>query len=459
MKAALVKSVECGIIPLVCAAFIGCAREAAPPNIILVTIDTLRPDHLSCYGYGRETSPFIDGLAARGTLFRNAYATSSWTPPSMASIFTSLYPRSHGVNHGHLSQLRKKVVMQELLSPDFMTIPEALKANGYATFGVSTNPHMYPGTGFERGFDRFAGLWFSDALATNEEVAKLKEEIGAARPYFLWVHYFDPHDPYLMRDPWIREYAVQRSACKKWARMTMKEIRERQEEIAADPEALRALGDLYDSEIAFTDNALRELFELLAVDEKALVIITSDHGEGFLDHGLLGHGNSLFEELIRVPLVVALPAGEARARSVAEAVSITDVFPTILAAAGAAVPAGIDGKSLLPLVKGAREDTGRTLLAEQSRGPRENYLKAIRQRRWKAIFRGDELEEPLLFDLETDPLERKNAADERAGGAGSMRDALGGWLEAHPEFEAPLADRGMEKNRVDELRSLGYLDD
>jgi arylsulfatase A-like enzyme len=151
----------------------GCGKKTAVPtgpNIILITIDTLRADHLSCYGYHRQTSPFIDSIAGESVVFTNAYSTSSWTAPSMASIFTGHYPRSHGVLHGVARGPKAAVTGQEILVKDFLTIAEALKTAGYTTFGVSSNGHISRGTGFSQGFDYFATHWFMKSPAPHSSV-------------------------------------------------------------------------------------------------------------------------------------------------------------------------------------------------------------------------------------------------------------------------------------------------
>ena len=182
--------------------FLSCQKKEEPLSVILITIDTLRADHLSCYGYRRNTSPNIDNIAKEGVFFQNAVASSSFTPPSMATIFTSKYPSSHGVKHGVFK--KNKVFNQEVLSDSIQTLAEILKENGYATYGFHTNPHLSKEFGFAQGFDFFNQFTFYDALELNSEILRNKDKIKSGGKYFLWVHYFDPHWPYLKRTPWIK---------------------------------------------------------------------------------------------------------------------------------------------------------------------------------------------------------------------------------------------------------------
>lgn len=441
----------------------GCGRPVPPAapaptghNIVLVTIDTLRADHLSGYGYHRPTSPFLDSLAARGTLFSNAWASSSWTPPSMASIFTGLYPRSHGVIHGQMDAARGKVVEQQMLVAEFPVIAAHLSENGYTAYGISTNLHMTEANGFARGFHRFANLGFSRAPAANRAFEEVLPEIRDSRPYFLWIHYFDPHDPYFPCRPWINEYNPDKDSFRQYSSKTMKELREMLDEIRADPAAPGILRDLYDSEINYTDDHIRALVEDLPDLANTVIIVTSDHGEEFLERGEIGHGSSLYQEQVRVPLIVVPPAGPA-AEVVEEPVSIVDIFPTVCAAAGIAPPPGLQGQSLLPLTAGTAEGEERAIFAELSRARAARQQEAIRRGEWKFLRRGGRGIGRRLYNLARDPGEKRNLAEDEPELARHLEGELDAWLEAHPLFAAPPADEPLGEKEIKELRSLGYL--
>ena len=435
----------------------GCRRAEPPPNIVLITVDALRPDHLSCYGYGRKTSPAIDALAARGTLFRNACAASCWTPPSLASLMTSLPPRTHGVVHGQVSPGEKKVLHQQFLSARFRTLAETLKSAGYATFGVSTTGHTAAETGFGRGFDRYAGLWFADAAEADRSVEGFLGDMRKSPPYFLWIHYFDPHDPYFAREPWITEYNPGWKRYAAWSQMVMRDMQKRKGEIAADPALLGALKDFYDSEINYADAFIGKLLEKLPDGGRAMVILSADHGEEFMDHGLIGHGNSLFEELIRVPLIAVLPGAGKSIGTVDVPVSALDILPTICDAAGIRPPAGVEGRSLLPLMRGERPGGDRAVYAELDRPRTSGHREAMRLGKWKYILSGWDGPEEFLFDLSRDPGERHDLFPREREVAAGAREAMRRWIGAHPEYKAPAAASPLSGERKKALRSLNYL--
>ena len=280
-------------------------------NIVLITIDTLRADHLSCYGYERTTSPNIDAIAQKGIIFRNAIAPSSWTAPSMASLFTSVYPVNHGVIHGIGYKKGETINIQEVFSAELRTLPEILQEQGYSTFGVASNLHLSEKFGFARGFDYFHCLPWVPAERVNGTIASWQDEIKNADKFFLWVHYFDPHHFYQARSPWIEDYTSQALTDELGlSQKTWSELTSLIPMLQQNPQALANLIALYDSEINFVDSAIGDLFKGLALDDNTLVIITADHGEEFLDHGGLGHGESLYQEVIHIPLIVKLPYRE-----------------------------------------------------------------------------------------------------------------------------------------------------
>ncbi len=451
---------------------LGCGRwSGRPPNIILITIDTLRVDHISCYGYERSTTPFLDTIASKGTLFQKAYATSSWTLPSMTSIFTGLYPRTHGLHRVTFVHNEERKITtwgtttHQVLSPHLVTLAEVLKKNGYRTFGISCNPHLSEGMGFARGFDYFGNYWFVDGKIINHKVQLWEEELKESDRYFLWLHYFDPHDPYEAREPWIREYNSNEEQYRKWSEESYN-IFGREKEVASQPGLLETLVDLYDSEINYTDSLIQVLLqELLPPDPNRMIIITSDHGEGFLEHELVGHGNSLFEELIRVPLIIMPPEGKIVFSFVDQSVTINDIFPTICEAAGLDVPSGLHGRSLFPLMEDEREvewDGERDIISEVRREDvEEGYQEVLIRGRWEYNVRrkrGKESLEHFLYDLENDPSERVNLIQSDPVTASNMLTALNMWLDAYPLFEAPVAEQMMNREQMEQLESLGYLE-
>ena len=239
------------------------------PNIILIVIDTLRADHLPFYGYQKNTAPFLDSISNQCFVFDNACAASSWTAPSTASIFTSLYPFQHGVITGFFAteKLQKdnmEIVLNKI--PDVIpTIPEILRSIGYKTYGFAANINISQKLGFARGFDVFAHTNDTPADVLNREIIKWSGNMKASSPYFLYIHYNDPHFKYRKRKPWYQK----------------------------NEDAILDTISAYDSEISYVDEKIREIFDLLELaDSNTLLIITSDHGEEFNDHGDLGHGKN-----------------------------------------------------------------------------------------------------------------------------------------------------------------------
>ncbi|HMB68792.1 MAG TPA: sulfatase, partial [bacterium] len=270
-----------------------------PPNVVIVMIDTLRPDHLALYGYGTVTSPFLDDLGDRSLVFRRATSTSSWTAPAVASLFTGLYPQQHGVTLGLQAQRTtggRQKLSAHRLAPDVRTLPEVFRRAGYATYGISTNVNVDQALGFQRGFDRFvrlehvplagiadpiAGKTPANIPATAEHVdAVLREwepDLRAADPWLLYLHFMDPHKPYHARPPWF-------------------------EDPGPDGDGTVAA---YDSEIAYLDRTLARIHERLGLGGHDIVVVVSDHGEEFGDHGGHGHKGGLHRELNRIVLMIS----------------------------------------------------------------------------------------------------------------------------------------------------------
>jgi arylsulfatase A-like enzyme len=305
----------------------GCARrEPAGParhNVLIYMVDTLRADHLGCYGYSRPVSPSIDAFAAGSVLFENAVAHSSWTRPSVASILTGLTPLEHGV--------RRRA---DKLADEVQTLPELLQAAGWSTAAFSPNPHVSRATGFRQGFDRFA-MFLDDtrsAALTRHVLQWVDARPAQGPPWFVYAHALDPHGPYQPPADLRQRFAAQVTRAD--AGTTEDLIAAMRMRPGSRAGRVRELRDLYDAEIADTDRAFGALLEGLRqrrLLEDTLIVFVADHGEGFDEHRLLTHGNSLYAELIDIPLIVKLP-GRAPARREAALARQIDVLPTVLAA-------------------------------------------------------------------------------------------------------------------------------
>jgi len=429
-----------------------CGTRSRKPDIIVVLLDACRSDHLSCYGYERKTSPFLDSLAAKGTRFAECRAVAPWTAPSVASIFTGLPPHSHGVLRGVAQE--RGIHGQELLDDSFVTLAETMKAAGYATFGVSGNAHVSKETGMAQGFDYFTNMWFPQSSVLHEEIKPLKRKLQSARPFFLFVHYFNPHSPYVAAEPWTGQYARHPEMIRQWSGRQMEELRPQIPVMSTNRAILETLVDLYDSDINMVDDYVRRLFAEILPERKAVVVILSDHGEGFLEHGYLGHAQSLFDEELRVPLIIVPPDGNAGGRVVSEPVSLLDIYPTLAEFAGVKAPAGIRGQSLVGAVSGKSVPGPQQVMAEFDRGA---ALRCIVDNRWKLIADGTNVSARMLFNIASDPGETNNMAAAEPARADNLSLELEALRNATPTFQAPRGAIRLSPEQERMMHALGYV--
>lgn len=358
----------------------GLARAPVPqhPNILLISIDTLRADHLSVYGSPIDTSPTLVGLARTGTVFSNAYSTSSWTTPAVVSMLTSVLPTRHGVNHGIVKDDRA-LVGQEVITNDLPILAEVLHQREYQTFGVAANVHLDGAFGFARGFDHYDCPGFVGAARVLETVRTWKAKIAPDKPYFAWIHFFDPHEPYVPREPWMTQFLAGRP---RHPELENVPSARRFEKMNLSDELVDYVKLLYDSEIRFTDDYVGRVLAELGATENDFVIVVSDHGEEFGEHGLFAHGQSLYEASVRIPLIMRFPGERFANVTVSETVSIMDVFPTILEVAGLPAIPALQGTSVIPALSGEAKES-RPIILHLSR---DVELRAIVTEGWKLIY-------------------------------------------------------------------------
>lgn len=339
---------------------------SAAPDILLISIDSLRSDHLGCYGYEAPTSPFMDSLATAGVRFETAISTSSWTAPAHAALFTGLYDSAHGLIDDFLK-----------LSPSSTTLAEILKDAGYATSGFFGGPYLAPLFGFGKGFDDYVNCMAtldveldqssddfraelkkvgrasrSDVTGprTLEAVSAYLQEM-AERPAFFFVHLWDVHFDYYAPREYVRIFAPSYEGEFDGASL-LEDPRIHQDMSTRDFNYLIAL---YDGEIRFTDDIIRKLVSKIAErrgPENLLTIITSDHGDEFFDHDRKGHRHTLYDELIKVPLILHWPGHFPEKMVIPDQVRIVDVLPTLLSVVGIPLQHGIHGRDLSPLLRG-----------------------------------------------------------------------------------------------------------
>ena len=401
------------------------------PNIVMIVLDTVRADHLPPYGYARDTAPFLAELAAKGVVFDRAYAASSWTSPSVATLFTSVYPFQHGVIWG-MKKMREAGYRFNHLPSALETMPEALREAGYTTFAVSDNINVSPLTRFDAGFDRFESASDASSEAVNKRIKKWRADLDKAKPYFLYIQYMDAHAPYNPRAPWFDEFMKDPLA----------QQGERPDYVAA-----------YDSEVRYMDDRFRGLYESLGWDRDTIIIVTADHGEEFWDRGMGGHAHTLHEELLHVPLIViggGFPAGR-----VARPVGLVDVLPTLRAMTGLPRDDRNEGVSLLPLLEGgARGWRDRTLYSHLVTFDEGAIHEGIIDGRWKLIAtRGGS----LLYDIVDDPHEQRDLAAARPDLVRQLRDRYQAFAGSSRTYVELPTTQDLPPDAVEQLKALGYI--
>lgn len=418
------------------AAFSLAAHTRAPrrPNVVVILIDTLRADHLSFHGYARPTAPFLSTLAGEGVVFDNAWSTAGWTAPATASLFTSLYPQQHGVVFGLDRAVDGEPIEDRRLvnriPAEIETLAEMFQAAGYRTLGVSDNVHVSRETGFDQGFDEFESSTGATAERLHKWVRDHRAQMAQRQPYFLYAHYVEPHEPYLPREPWYSKFAQDGTPRGSHARFV----------------------DAYDSEIRSLDDGLARLYRACGWSEDTVLVVTSDHGEEFGDHGAGGHAHTLYSELLHVPLLVrGLPG--AVARRVDESVSLVDVLPTLRDLVGRPADPRAEGVSLLPLLRGGTQGFDRPLFAHLVQFRTGRVWEATLQGEWKRIRLHPGA--PQLFNLADDPREQQDLS----GTLPSVSAALDRDQAAFAtRFGAPRipVDTAMTPQTLEGLRALGY---
>jgi arylsulfatase A-like enzyme len=443
----------------------GCAPspEPAPPEIVIVIgIDTLRADHLGLYGAARPTSPFLDSLAREGAVFERAYATSPWTLPTFASIFTGRLQSGHAAGVIPRNSDREweseqiGPLQRTVLDPAAETLAGRLADAGWKGLAVVQNPYLNPAFGIDRGFefyDYLAGDW-QDSRRADEVIDRSLQwidEQGGER-FMLFVHLFDPHMPYDPPAPWAGTFtdAISGGGSLPVAGLPQ-DIHDNAAELS---EARREfIAAAYDEEIRFVDSQLERFVASLrqrGIWDRALVVLTSDHGEELFDHGGFEHGHTLYEELLRVPLIIWGPGIEGSRTQ--EPVSVADITPTVLDAAGLSSPEGIFGRSLLPHLLDGSPIGERVLVAEGTLYGAERKAAIL----WPhKLIRNERNGRTWLFDLEADPGEQHPLT-----GSPEIRDALAAALDL--QLRASADGVSYEQMEIDpelreQLRALGYI--
>jgi arylsulfatase A-like enzyme len=440
------------------AAAAGCgprdAAPASPPNIVLLVVDCLRADRIGAgSAHPRAVATHLDRLVREGTTFRHAFAQSSWTRPSVPTLLTGLYPSEHGLGAFLEEEGR---VTGGTLSPSAVTIAEALRALGYSTALFGEQNQLAPKFGLDQGFDAYDHRGSRAPRIHERVLAWLDGEraAGAAKPFFAYLHYLELHWPYCAPPPARGVFTAGyrgRPLCDDWRRLR-EEIRSGAVVLTA--EEIEAMKAQYDEELYGLDGHVGELFAALGergLWDDTLVVLTSDHGEEFFEHGGMAHGTSLYDELIHVPLVIKPPASwNAPAGAATDALAESrDLFPTLLEAAGASLKDDTARRSLLPWVRGTAGDPREFVVAELG------DTLAVRTLGHKLIVeRGGE---SRLYDLASDPAETRDLASQEPEVVARLEGHLRRWRAALQPIPAGAAET-LDDETVEGLRGLGYLD-
>ncbi len=452
----------------------GCAPQprSSEPNVVLVVMDTVRVDHLGAYGYERDTTPFLDELVTAGTRFDRAWSTSSWTLPAHASMFTGLLPRDHGATQQHL-KLRGKPAL----------LAEQLRGAGYQCAGFTNNPWVSSRTGLEAGFEHFEELWraserpFSPLGDPSSTAVRrwLEGERDPERPFFLFVNLMEAHGPY---EPGWRS-ALELSGGLLDTLTTHHRYRSVGElglvrswylgDAPLDPRVLEAARELYDAELRDVDAAVARIVR--AVDEVSdpattTVVVVTDHGESFGEHGHVGHAFNVYEPLLRVAAVARGPGFEAGAVE-SRPVQLTDVYSTLLGVAGVELGPGGEGRDWRALSDEPRTLTASYAFPEQvldtfppverdseRLDPHRRSFGVALDGRFKLIRDSNGREE--LYDLLNDPAELEPIEGSAEGRAEPLRRAIGRVNRGKRAPEARL--EGLDGETEAALRELGYLE-
>src|SRR5438046_10462800 len=408
-----------------------CASASAAPsanptlNVVVITIDTLRADHLGCYGYKEIRTPNIDALAAEGVRFERAYTSVPVTLPSHAVIFTGTYPMLSGIHDFSANKL----------NPAQPTLASVLKEHGYNTAAVIGSAVLDSRFDLNHGFDFYYDHFdFNRLLESNLDEMERPGNVVAdvtidwlsknyQKKFFLWMHLYDPHYPYRPPPPYSEQYKDRP----------------------------------YDGEIAFADAQVGRLIEFLknkSLYQNTLIVLAGDHGERLGEHGEKTHGFFIYNATLHVPLIIHLPGG-VHARTVANLVNLADLMPTVLAALNIQIPAQVQGQSLLPLMSPKKEDTARSLYAETFL-PRLHF-------NWSEL-RGVETEnyhfinapKPELYDLRKDPGETHNLFAEKKAVTEEMRVRRAKLIQQYTAGQELAEKTGLDQVLMERLKSLGY---
>lgn len=441
--------------------FLEYLKDLERPNIILITIDSLRPDHMSCYGYEKKTTPYIDTIAKQGVMFKQALTVAPWTYPAMFSLFSSFYPSVYGMTPS-LRQLNNIVLFGQ-----------ALKHKGYYKTAVCGHHALATMKQFTQFFDKFISIEPKrESLWTDNNAQKVTQlalnylsQQGGKRNFFLWVHYMDPHGPYnppsAYKKRWNRPALTQGFkkipiSKSKWIGLNgvPEYIAENMDIQSMDINEYTAL---YDAEISFVDSqigVLIEELEKLNMGKNTVIIITADHGESLGEHDLFGHEFLLYDNLLRIPLIIKYPKKFVSNKIIERQVKIIDIMPTIFDILRIEKKFPLQGESLLPLAYGENKTISPYAYSLYMNNGISKY--AVRIHEWKLIYDHND-KKYELYNLQKDPGEIINLFPlQNNSFIESLKQKLDSFIIEN-NFQNKDVDYFLDEETKKRLRALGYL--
>lgn len=451
-------------LPVVLALLAGAAgaAEKRPPNVIILMVDTLRADHLGSYGFPGKISPAMDRFAKQGVLFERCATPAPWTKPAVTSLFTSLHTETHQNFHARMEG--KEIKHVEVLPPDVVTMAELFKKRGYRTAGLIANPWIRPESGLAQGFDTYT--FFQRMEAMDRATAWIvKYATASAKPLFLYIHVIDVHGHYLFNDADFAEMrkaldpALDRTLTDEeieglqwYMKATFKGDKGLMASVLNWRAAYAAGVRRFDRRFARMMTAVRKTGLL----DDSIFVLTSDHGEGLMQHGSMEHGKTLHIEELHVPLIMRLPNGRYRGRRVPDWVSLVDVLPTLAELCGVdARPAHPQGESLVRQMKG-RRFPGRAVFTHAMM--MNDSQRSVLRGDLHLIMQTAPPIPPRLYDFEKDRAETDNLAPRRSDDVRALTYELVNHLAAQAAGpDVGRSEMKMTDEMKEQLRSLGYL--
>ena len=444
----------------------GADRDLEPPRrVFLITVDTLRADHLGWHGYERDTSPRLDEWVERGVVFERAVVQWPKTGPSFASMFTSLYPHSSGLTNR----------AAQTIPDSFLALPRWFQGLGYKTVAVISNPVLNKELGWDRGFDRYEQTWFDQATLDSIEsptdfrryiwadrVNELAEPLLASfadeERLFVWLHYTDPHAPYLLQpgseNPFLGD--------EHYTGDEIVDLTGAEGRAIDNHRELKHYVAQYDANVRVADRAIGEILDYIAdlgMEDGSLFVLTSDHGEELNEHGVpFEHGPVPYNSSVHVPLAIVGEPWAAAGRRVEQPVELIGLFPTLIDLFGEPIPEVLEGSSWTPLLTGPQQgDDDPEPVAFADAGAYQRHLRSIQDEEWQLVLRppNKQREKALieLYHLPSDPLQLRDVADEFPETTNRLGRRLSNWIRASPENVSPHTEAARKA-----LKAMGYLD-